>query len=187
MKLRLKLKIFQILKAKEGSISVFISLVLSFFIVVNFILIDFARYEYAKATVESDLDLLGKIYTSKANPHLKKFGIFSIDNKDSIENNFKSILNPIENADNLNKIRLLEFKEMKVEKSSILNPEIFKDQIIEDVKYKAPISIGESLLKKIDIVSDTKVLESVESKMKFELDLDNIGITLDKLLANLKS
>lgn len=187
MKSRKGLKNLLILKANSGSISIFISLVLSIFIIVNFILIDFARYEYAKATVESDIDLLGKIYTSKVNPHLKRYGIFSIDNDESIENNFRTMLIPDNSSDNLTKMRLLDFKESKLEKSSILNPEIFNKQIIEDVKYKAPISIGESLLKKIDIISDTKILESVESKMKFELELDDMGSQLDKLLLNLKS
>lgn len=96
-----------------------------------------------------------------------------------IINGMKSYFNDPnqENFDNLVRMSLVGDLEIKgVENSQITNPDTLKNQIVEYMKYRGPISMASGLLTKLGTMSDLdQQAEVMNKKIEYEDKLSDIG------------
>lgn len=96
-----------------------------------------------------------------------------------IINGMKSYFNDPnqENFDNLVKMSLVGDIEINgVENSQIANPDTLKNQIVEYMKYRGPISMSSGLLTKLGTMSDLdQQAEVMNKKIEYEDKLSDIG------------
>lgn len=68
-----------------------------------------------------------------------------------------------------------DFKLVEVSNSALGNPEVLERQIVEFMKYRAPISMGTGLLTKLGCLGETsKQTKAMEAKVNYEKKLDTV-------------
>ena len=100
--------------------------------------------------------------------------------RDALEQYFVSTiqasgLDGAENVSSLLDLRSREFEAKSVPGSEIYMPEVEKQQILEYMKYRAPVCIGEELLAKIEQIKNTqKQADAVEAQMDFSETMEDL-------------
>lgn len=144
--------LIKLIKNEKGSISLFVIIIITALFFLNILLIDFARIMTGKFISEKSLKAAIRSELSEFDQSIyNKYGLFGyLESKDGI---FEEVL--IKNLDNGNKgFNYLKFDtdnikyELTFEQEIILLP-VFKNQILEEMKYKAPIKFQQKIFNKL--------------------------------------
>ncbi len=119
---------------------------------------------------------------------------------DALIGDFKEIIANTNNgqASNFLDMNIVDFKAQKVDNSSLINPNILRNQIVEYMKYRAPINFGLSFLDSIKsfkaVQAQTNVVESQVIAQESTQDVARACSTLissirtyDKLIESIQS
>lgn len=178
---------------EKGSITVFVSLVLSMTILITTIGIEYAKKQVSQEILDQGIDLTINSVLARYNDYLKEYGIFAVDenlNDDVVylihENSstyeFLNTVNFTLPKDRLIKLIDIEIEDIKfnpIEKSALANPFILRNQILEDMKYKGILTVSDSFIKKIKLFTDSNVLDSIEKKMIYEKEIYKVNMNVD--------
>lgn len=205
MKLKLKTK-----KRIQGSISIFLVIILVPTMLLSGLLVDLSRFSMAKAMISSAGDLTMNAALADYDAILKEvYGLFAISQEDAdlyknLNEYFKTTLvsnGVVSEADSKNYVDTLlgnlgqylyvdknsgevnmndvsNLFDMQIsaeaavkgaEGSTLANPTILKKQIVEYMKYRAPINIGLSFFSSLNSISKSgQQAEVVQSKITAE-------------------
>ena len=205
MKLKLKTK-----KRIQGSISIFLVIILVPTMLLSGLLVDLSRFSMAKAMISSAGDLTMNAALADYDAILKEvYGLFAIsqddadlyknlneyfkttlvsngvvsekDSKnyvDTLLGNLRQYLYVDKNSGEVNMNDVSNLFDMQIsaeaavkgaEGSTLANPTILKKQIVEYMKYRAPINIGLSFFSSLNSISKSgQQVEVVQSKIAAE-------------------
>lgn len=158
------------MRKEHGSVTIFLTILLVPMLIVAGVFVDVGRYQLSKAAVTSAADLTLRSYLANYDTALKEvYGLYAVSQKD--EGNRNSLYasyfddnlgwNDQDSMDFLKLYKITSessdnFSVKGMEGSSLANPDMLKQQIIEYMKYRAPINAGLSLL---DCFSSLKKLK----------------------------
>ncbi len=149
------------MKKDHGSVTIFLTILLVPMLIVAGVFVDVGRYQLSKAAVSSAADLTLRSYLANYDTALKEvYGLYAVSQKDEQNRNkiyadyFDDNLgwNHKEGMDFLKLYKTTSesgsqtFTVNGMEGSSLANPDMLKQQIVEYMKYRAPINAGLSLL-----------------------------------------
>lgn len=160
----------------DGAISVFLSLILLPVMIVGLMTTDAARIYTSKAVISDAGEMAINAGLAQYDEALHdEYGMF-VMKKDpasmqaELEKYFSESLSGTETA-NYNKIlKLVEesFNAINVPGSEIYQTEVEKQQILEYMKYRAPVCLAEQFWDKLEELKDTKkMMEAMEAEMDF--------------------
>ena len=168
----------------KGAISVFLTLILLPVLLLGGLTTDAARI-YASKVVISDA---GEMAMNAALAQydfglLDEYGLFAMaetpeNMEGSLSKYFKESLNGsgIAGAEDYDKILDLvqeEFSAINLEASKLYKTDVEKQQIVEYMKYRAPVCITELLLEKLDVLKETKqITAATEAQLQFAEDME---------------
>lgn len=168
----------------KGAISVFLTLILLPVLLLGGLTTDAARI-YASKVVISDA---GEMAMNAALAQydfglLDEYGLFAMSEtpenmEDSLAKYFTESLNGsgIAGAEDYDKILDLvqeEFSAINLEASKLYKTDVEKQQIVEYMKYRAPVCITELLLEKLDVLKETKqITDATEAQLQFAEDME---------------
>ncbi|WP_078553038.1 DUF5702 domain-containing protein [Bacillus alkalicellulosilyticus] len=173
----------------KGSVSIFFILIVAAVFLFNAVLIDYARILAADKQTEYAIQSAVRSALASYDNDLREFGLFGVDESSvsDFENVLKMNLEPPEDSG-------FNFIDPKVESvdvdfsRALAHPEIIQHQILEEMKYKAPVEIVKEIMEKFTFVSsamkETSVfIESVEAiKDDFESREEKLDTAKSKLL-----
>ena len=164
---------------KKGAISVFLSVILLPMLIVALLANDAARIYCAKAVIADAGEMAMNAALAQYNAKLKdEYGLIAMDKEPSsmqgqLEKYFSTSLNGsgLDNAGSYKQIlNLVEqnFEVINVEASKIYKTEVEKQQILEYMKYRAPVCMAEMVLDKLDQIKDNKkMMAAMEAEADF--------------------
>lgn len=163
----------------KGAISVFLTLILLPVLLLGGLTTDAARIFASKVVISDAGEMAMNAALAQYDTDLlDEYGLFAMSKdpesmKESLEKYFNASLNGtgLPDAEEYQKILDLvteEFKVINVEASKLYQTEVEKQQIIEYMKYRAPVCLAEELLEKLDVLKSTKqVTEAVDAQLDF--------------------
>jgi hypothetical protein len=143
-------------KSERGSVSLYLAIILTAIIFFNTILIDFARVKAAERQSELALETAMRSLLSNYESSAQKYGLYGMKykrEKDALKD-FEKILkaNYDWSIEEQHTEGLLNFLDTRVEDEDIKvdffknanlgTHEVFREQILEEMKYRAPIEYG---------------------------------------------
>ncbi|MEE1465887.1 MAG: DUF5702 domain-containing protein [Clostridium sp.] len=171
------------MRKEHGSVTIFLTILLVPMLIVAGVFVDVGRYQLSKAAVTSAADLTLRSYLANYDTALKEvYGLYAVSQKD--EGNQNSLYasyfddnlgwNDQDSMDFLKLYKITSessdnFSVKGMEGSSLANPDMLKQQIIEYMKYRAPINAGLSLL---DCFSSLKKLKPQSNVLKEKTKVD---------------
>jgi len=186
----------------NGSITVFLSLILCVCILFVNITFEFYKSFAAKSIIQNSLELTAYTATADFNRVLEDtYGLLksSKSEKELSENLSKHLQNSLKSADiicdeelfddifdankNIINIDLKSLEVKGISGSELYNPEVLEKQIVEYMKYRGPIIIGENFLKKINVFKSLNKIEKIiENKNHYDSSLSDIQIHFNKIM-----
>ena len=166
----------QLFCKKKGAISVFLSLILMPVMIVAFLATDVARIYSAKVIVSDAGEMAMNAGLAQYNFELKdEYGFIAMEKIPSsmqgdLEKYFSDSLNMSQDGRYHRILDLMEeqFSVLDIEASKLYKTEVEKQQILEYMKYRAPVCFAELLLDKLNQIKDTKkMLEAMEAEADF--------------------
>jgi hypothetical protein len=163
---------------EKGAVSIFLIMIAILIFLFNAVLIDFARIIVAERQVEEATEVALRSTMSSYHQDLQDLGLFSFDGDEGeAESIFQETFNKNISPTSDGTFELLGLQAEEDEISLDLNyarnltyDEILRYQILEEMKYKAPIEIGETILSNFLSLSE-KVEEASEfSKIAKEVN-----------------
>ena len=163
----------------NGAISVFLSLILLLVLVFGGMTVDVSRIYMSKVVISDAGEMAMNAGLAQYNEKLHdEYGFLVMDQspedmEEDLEAFFNGSLNGtgIPDTEDYNKILDLltkSFDAIDVPGSEIYRTEVEKQQILEYMKYRAPVCIAELLTEKLDQLRDTKKMtEAMEAQMEF--------------------
>lgn len=163
----------------KGAISVFLCLILLPVLLVGGLTVDASRIYMSKVVISDAGEMAMNAGLAQYNEVLHdEWGLFVMNQSpelmsDSLEAYFNMSLNGtgLPDADDYDRILDLlteSFDAINVSGSEIYRTEVEKQQILEYMKYRAPICLTELILDKIEQIKDTKKMtEAMEAEMDF--------------------
>lgn len=180
---------------RRGAISIFLVIVLVPMLMVSSVMVDMSRIRLAKAVASSAGDLTLNTALTNYDSVLKNmYGLFATSQDmdelfENLEDYYKksieaagvapaeaddyvgqimSLLKSSTGTDDLLKLDLTEFTASKPTGANLANPAILKSQVVEFMKYRAPINLGTSFIEAIRGMKDFKTqTELIEQKTAF--------------------
>lgn len=175
----------------KGAISVFLTLILLPTLLLGGLTTDAARI-YASKVVISDAGemAMNAALAQYDEKLLDEYGLFMMSKEPSamnedLEKYFNASLNGsgITGAEDYQKILDLvteEFKTINLEASKIYKTEVEKQQIIEYMKYRAPVCLTEAFFDKLEVLKQTKqITKAMEAQMDFAEDMEECQSTME--------
>lgn len=175
----------------DGAISVFLSLILLPVLLVGCLTVDGARIYMSKAVISDAGEMAMNAALAQYQPELKdEYGLLAMEKSSEsisgdLEKYFLASLNGtgIEGADSYDKILNLvgeSFEAVNVEASKLYKTEVEKQQILEYMKYRAPVCFAELILEKMDQLKETKkMLAAMEAQMEFSKAMEDCQDAFD--------
>ncbi len=163
----------------KGTISVFLTLILLPVLLVGGMTVDASRIWMSKAVISDAGEMAMNAGLAQYNEKLHdEYGLLVMekspeDMEDDLEAFFNGSLNGTGMPGTGEYKRILDlltknFEAMNVEGSEIYQTEVEKQQILEYMKYRAPVCLTELVIKKIKELKDTKKMtEAMEAEMEF--------------------
>ncbi|MFN7251944.1 MAG: hypothetical protein ACK4M9_14235 [Anaerobacillus sp.] len=177
----------------KGSVSIFFILIILPVFFFNAVLIDYARILAAdKQTEYAVQSAVRSTLSSFDDELLKNFGLFGFDGDAAAI--FEKVLKESMEMESIEgEAKVFNFIDPKVELTEVdvtrqlAHPEIIRHQILEDMKYKAPVEIVTTILEKFNFISEAMKEASVFMKVakKVEKEFNKREKALDKLKDNL--
>ncbi|PKM88784.1 MAG: hypothetical protein CVU87_06710 [Firmicutes bacterium HGW-Firmicutes-12] len=175
----------EVLKNNRGSITVFLVIVFTAFLVLAGVLVDAVRIVLAERQFKDALD--SAVRSTMADSHeilAAEFGIYgAVLQEQQIEKYLRVNLKEQKSA--LNIIRYDNFNiEAEIdENSSLLNNAAFQEQILQYMKYKGPLVLGESLIDKLkdsNFKKKTTLMESGQKIITLRSELNKQSIKINR-------
>lgn len=163
----------------NGTISVFLSLILLPVMLMGCLTVDASRIYLSKVVISDAGEMAMNAGLAQYNEELHdEYGLLTMDKtpeamSDELEKYFCASLNGtgIAGAEDYERILDLlkeDFEAVSVVGSEICRTEVEKQQIIEYMKYRAPVCLTELVLEKFKELQDTKVMaEAMEAQLEF--------------------
>ena len=164
---------------KKGAISVFLTVILLPMLIVALLANDAARIYCAKSVIADAGEMTMNAALAQYNAELKDtYGLIAMDKQPSsmqgeLEKYFTASLNGnglSSSGDYKQILDLVEqnFDAIDIEASKLYKTEVEKQQILEYMKYRAPVCIAELVLDKIDQIKETsKMMEAMTAEADF--------------------
>ncbi len=164
---------------KKGAISVFLTLILLPVLLLGGLTTDAARIYGSKVVISDAGEMAMNAGLAQYENRLHdEYGLLVMaKDPESMETELKSYFEKslngtgVEGAENYGRILDLvsrEFDAINLEGSQIYQSEAERQQIVEYMKYRAPVCLTELVLEKLDMLKDTKKMtEAVEAQMDF--------------------
>ena len=168
----------------HGAISVFLCLILLPVLLFGGMTADAARIYMAKVVISDSGEMAMNAGLAQYNEELHdEYGLFVMDESPEamsgqLEGFFNASLNGTGLPDTKDYNKLLDlltknFEAINVAGSEIYRTEVEKQQILEYMKYRAPICLTEVVLEKLNELKDTqKMTEAMEAEMDFSLSME---------------
>lgn len=184
----------EIFYKNHGTISVFLCLILLPVILVGGMTVDISRIALSKVVISDAGEMAMNAGLAQYNEELHdEYGLLVMDQSpeemsSQLEDFFNTSLNGsgLPDAEDYQKILdLLEenFNAISVEGSEIYRTEVEKQQIIEYMKYRAPICLTELVLEKIGMFEDTKLMvEAMDAQLDFSEAMEDCQDTFEDAL-----
>lgn len=166
----------QLFCKKKGAISVFLSVILMPMLIVAFLATDAARIYSAKVVISDAGELAMNAALAQYNAELKdEYGLIAMDKVPSsmqgeLEKYFNASLNSDDSGGYSRILDLVEqdFAALDIEASKLYKTEVEKQQILEYMKYRAPVCMAEMVLEKLEQIKENKkMLEAMEAEADF--------------------
>lgn len=178
----------------NGAISVFLSLILLPVLIFTGMVTDFTRIYGAKTQVSDAGEMAMNGALSQYSYVLKDmYGLLAMeespeDIEDTLEAYYVQTLEgSLDDYSQLIDMESLSFTAYDVEGSELYIPEVVRQQIVEYMKYRAPVSIVNDLLEKFEILQDSdEVLDAVDAQMEYAKELSDCQDELENLYKALK-
>ena len=164
---------------KKGAISVFLTVILLPVLIVALLANDAARIYCAKSVIADAGEMAMNAALAQYNAELKDtYGLIAMDKQPSsmqgeLEKYFTASLNGnglSSSGDYKQILDLVEqnFDAIDIEASKLYKTEMEKQQILEYMKYRAPVCIADLVLDKIDQIKETsKMMEAMTAEADF--------------------
>ncbi len=171
-------------KKQKGAISVFLTLVLLPVMIFGFMTTDAARIYSAKVVVSDAGEMAMNAALAQFDDTLfDKYGLLAMKStpesmQQDLETYFVNSLNGsgITGASGYEQIlTLLEqnFEAISVDNTQVYQTEIEKQQILEYMKYRAPVCLTELVLEKLKFIKDSKkILDAMNKEMDFAEEME---------------
>jgi len=181
-----------IVRCCRGSSSVFLIIVFTSLLVLAGVIIDAARIMIAENRVQGALD--SAVRSTLAGYHndlVGEFGLYGVYAKPE-ETNRYFLANMQERHNNFNLIRYEIKRYVEVEyKAGLLDNDQFKEQILQYMKFKAPLAITENILENIsesELGKKTEVMDlgqkAVESRAGLKAEITALNKSIENILTS---
>lgn len=178
MKDAVKKFIHKFIVDERGAVSIFLIFITILLFLFNAVLIDFARIIIAERQTEEAAKVAIRSTMSSYHPSLQDTGLFAFDGDQGTSTEiFKEIFKKNISPNESGNFELLGLQSEESEMSldihserSLANEEILKYQILEEMKYKAPIEVGEEIIKNFLTISEQVEEASNYSKVAKEVN-----------------
>lgn len=183
----------------KGTIAVFLTLILVPVFLLGGLTTDAARVYMSKVVISDSGEMAMNAALAQYETNLHdEYGLLVMEKEpQSMENEladyFSKSLNGtgIPGAEDYDRILQLiseRFEAFNVEGSQIYKTEVEKQQILEYMKYRAPVCLTELVLEKLDQLKDVKAQsEAMTAQMDFGLSMEECHDTMEEALAVLKN
>lgn len=175
------------IKNTKGIISIFLALIIMPTYMFAIISIDIARLYAAsnylrlanEAAISSRfLNFDRNLYDKYGLLGIKKDEMIILETKEIVEKN----LYPMSENDNLNNLKILDFRLDFDDDSNLLASNNLEEQIITQMSYKAPIKVINGFINLLDIMKTSKSYNQVLSKkIKYNEEIDKFTSKRDEL------
>lgn len=181
----------------NGTISVFLSLILLPVILLGCLTVDASRVYLSKVVISDAGEMAMNAGLAQYNEILHdEYGLLVMDKSpeamsNELEDYFNTSLNGtgLPDAEDYDKILDLltkKFEAINVAGSEIYRTDVEKQQIIEYMKYRAPVCLTELVLEKIGELKNTKTIaEAMEAEMDFSESMEDCQKAFEKALESL--
>jgi len=178
----------------SGQVTVFLAITLLSVLMLAGLLVDLSRMSAGRALVKRAADSASMSVLAKYNSRLKQdYGIFAIPaaSEEELNSCFEEYLAanlsiPSEDDHFKRGVDLFDFRIEKVKITPILNlseNEVTKRQILEFMKYRAPVELTEGFIERLSSVKD---LGKMSDAYKKKVGIDKILGSMDKAQQKLK-
>lgn len=176
----------------KGAISVFLTLILLPTLLLGGLASDAARIYASKVVISDAGEMAMNAALAQYDAELMdQYGLFMMEKKPSaIENELEGYFNTslngtgIADAENYQKILDLvteQFEVIELEGSQIYKTEVEKQQIIEYMKYRAPVCLTELVLEKLDQLKDVKKMaDAMDAQLEFAKAMEDCQEAMEK-------
>ena len=139
-----------IVKCRRGTVTVFLVIVFTALLFLAGALIDAARIMLAKNRLQGALDSAVRSTLAGCHANLVgEFGLYGVQANPEVTNKY-FLANLQEQNSSLNLVRFNVTKDVEVEyRTNLLNNRQFKEQILQYMKYRAPLAVAENLLARL--------------------------------------
>ncbi|KAB3532805.1 DUF5702 domain-containing protein [Alkaliphilus serpentinus] len=180
-------------RGQRGAISVYLSIVFIALIILTGVIVDGARIRVAEAHLNQAATSVALSILSEYEGDLKDYyGIFAVnlseleDLDESLMYYFNNSLNPSWNlfGNSPSDSRYLDFFDYQIDflevnyvsSNTLLNTDLMTYQILDYMKYRAPVQMGEEFLSKLDLITKVgNTSELLKSKIKVEEKLSEVS------------
>lgn len=171
-------------RAEKGVVSIYLIIILTVVFFFNAVLIDYARVMAAKKEAEAIAkSSLRSVLSAYDTELLKQYGLFGVTSGNEGELFAEVVTLNIDNSEaafnfsNLN----IDLESISLTKDhQLAYHQVFERQILEDMKYQAPINITEELIEQL--ASFTELMEEGANTSKTLNDLTDLYNTRQNLL-----
>lgn len=176
----------------NGAISVFLTLILLPVLIMGGMTVDASRIYMSKVLISDAGEMAMNAGLAQYDEKLHdEYGLLVMDQSpesmaEELEMYFKSSLNEIElpGEDDYKKILDLmtkSFQAINIQGSEIYRTEVEKQQILEYMKYRAPIYLAELLKEKLEQLRDTKkITKAMDAQMDFSQAMEECQDEFEK-------
>lgn len=205
---------YDLMNKNKGAISIFLVIVLVPMLILSSIFVDMSRIRMAKAVSTSAGDLTLNTALTNYDAVLKEmYGLFATSQDtdelfENLENYYRdciesagipdveaenyvdqimSLIKSETGTDDLLNMNLTSFEVEKPTGSNLANPAVLKSQIVEFMKYRAPINLGTSLIEALGSMKNLKKQTAlVEDKNEFYSAHASMMERLEKVWNNIE-
>lgn len=176
----------------KGAISVFLTLILLPTLLLGGLTSDAARIYASKVVISDAGEMAMNAALAQYDAELMdQYGLFMMEKKPSqmeseLEGYFNISLNGtgIAGAEDYQKILDLvteQFEVIELEGTQIYKTEVEKQQIIEYMKYRAPVCLTELVLEKLDQLNDVKAMaDAMDAQLEFAKAMEDCQEAMEK-------
>ncbi|MUK87033.1 hypothetical protein GMD78_01275 [Ornithinibacillus sp. L9] len=173
---------------EHGAVSIYLIVVALLLLLFNAVLIDYARILVAERQTEEAAKTALRSTMSSYNTSLQNKGLFAFNGKQGeAENIFREVFQKNLSTGEGEQFNFLGLRPVEDEISldihlerSLANKDILKYQILEEMKYKAPVEVGLSLIK--DFLSVSEQVEEASDYAKIAKELNDDAKEREELL-----
>lgn len=160
------------IKKQNGAVSVFLTLVLLPVLIFSLLTVDAARVYSSKVVISDAGEMAMNAALAQYEEELfDKYGFLGMSStpeamEGDLKNYFEISLNSSGETDYQQILALLnkQFNAINVSNTEVYRTEVEKQQILEYMKYRAPVCLTELVLEKLNFIKDSKALLEATNK-----------------------